>query len=43
MEILTTAQMYGADKETHAKIMPEIQLMENAGFAAACQIARNYT
>ena len=43
MEILTTAQMYGADKETYAKIMPEIQLMENAGFAAACQIARNYT
>lgn len=43
MEILTTAQMYGADKETYAKIMPEIQLMENAGFAAACQIAQNYS
>ena len=42
MEILTTKQMYHADKETHAKIMPEIQLMENAGFAAACRIARNY-
>lgn len=42
MEILTTAQMYAADKETSAKIMPEIQLMENAGFAAACQITRNY-
>ena len=43
MEILTTEQMYGADKKTHAKIMPEIQLMENAGFAAACQITKNYT
>lgn len=42
MEILTAEQMYRADKETCAKIMPEIQLMENAGFAAACQIARNY-
>ena len=42
MEILTAEQMYQADKETVAKIMPEIQLMENAGFAAACQIARNY-
>lgn len=42
MEILTTEQMYNADKETCAKIMPEIQLMENAGFAAACQIAKNY-
>ncbi|MBR1777837.1 MAG: NAD(P)H-hydrate dehydratase [Alphaproteobacteria bacterium] len=42
MEILTADQMYRADKETHAKIMPEIQLMENAGFAAACQITKNY-
>lgn len=42
MEILTADQTYRADKETVAKIMPEIQLMENAGFAAACQIARNY-
>ncbi|MBO4519620.1 MAG: NAD(P)H-hydrate dehydratase [Alphaproteobacteria bacterium] len=42
MEILTADQMYSADKECHAKIMPEIQLMENAGFAAACQISKNY-
>lgn len=42
MEILTADQMYRADKETHAKIMPELNLMENAGFAAACQIAKNY-
>ena len=42
MEILTAEQRYHADRETVAKIMPEIQLMENAGFAAACQIARNY-
>ena len=42
MEILTVDQMYRADKETNAKIMPELDLMENAGFAAACQIARNY-
>jgi len=42
MEILTVDQMYFADKECNAKIMPEMQLMENAGFAAACQIARNY-
>ncbi len=42
MEILTAAQMYGADKETCAKIMPEIQLMENAGFAAACALSRHF-
>ena len=42
MEILTADQMYAADKETNAKTVPEIQLMENAGFAAACQIARRY-
>lgn len=42
MEILTVSQMYGADKETTAKIMPEKQLMENAGFAAACEIAKRY-
>ena len=35
MEILTAAQMYAADKETIAKIMPENDLVENAGFAAA--------
>lgn len=34
--------MYRADKETNAKIVPELQLMENAGFAAACRIARHY-
>lgn len=42
MEILTTEQMYAADKETRERFIPEIQLMENAGFAAACQIARRY-
>ena len=42
MEILTAAQMYAADKETIAKIMPENDLVENAGFAAACQIAKKY-
>ena len=42
MEILTAGQMRDADKETIANIMPELQLMENAGFAAACQIARRY-
>lgn len=42
MEILTAGQMRDADKETIANIMPESQLMENAGFAAACQIARRY-
>ena len=42
MEILTAEQMRNADKKTVAKIMPETQLMENAGFAAACQIARSY-
>ena len=42
MEILTAAQMYAADKETIAKIMPENDLVENAGFAAACQIAKRY-
>lgn len=42
MEILTVSQMYGADKETTAKIMPEKQLMENAAFAAACEIAKRY-
>lgn len=42
MEILTAAQMYGADRETCAKIMPEIQLMENAGFAAACALSRHF-
>lgn len=34
--------MYAADKETIAKIMPENDLVENAGFAAACQIAKKY-
>lgn len=34
--------MYAADKETIAKIMPENDLVENAGFAAACQIAKRY-
>ncbi len=34
--------MYAADKETTAKIMPENDLVENAGFAAACQIAKRY-
>ena len=34
--------MYAADKETTAKIMPENDLVENAGFAAACQIAKKY-
>jgi len=42
VEILTAAQMYAADKETIAKIMPENDLVENAGFAAACQIAKRY-
>ena len=42
MEILTADQNYRADKTTHAKIMPETQLMENAGFAAACEIMKNY-
>ena len=42
MEILTAAQMYVADKETIAKIMPENDLVEKAGFAAACQIAKRY-
>lgn len=42
MEILTAAQMYATDKETIAKIMPENDLVENAGFAAACQIAKRY-
>lgn len=34
--------MYAADKETIAKIMPENDLVENAGFSAACQIAKRY-
>ena len=42
MEILTVSQMYGADKETIAKTVPEKQLIENAAFAAACEIAKRY-
>lgn len=41
MEILSTSQMYAADKAT-AKIVPELQLMENAGFATACEISKTF-
>lgn len=34
--------MRAADAETVAKIMPENDLVANAGFAAACQIAKRY-
>ncbi len=43
MEILTADQMRAADRETYERLsLSETELMENAGFAAACQIARRY-
>lgn len=42
MEILTASQMYAADKETVAKIMPEFELMSNAGFATVCEISKRF-
>lgn len=42
MEILTASQMYAADKETVARIMPEFDLMSNAGFAATCEISKRF-
>ncbi len=43
MEILTAQQMYTADKKTHAQLISESLLIENAAFASACQISKNYT
>ncbi len=42
MEILTASQMYAVDKETVAKIMPEFELMSNAGFATVCEISKRF-
>lgn len=42
MEILTKRQSREADKIMYAKNVPEIALIENAGFALACAIEKRY-